>query len=695
MFNDDKKTDLIGEAWVDLNSVIIPGGGQGDHWHALQYRGKYAGDIRIEMTYYDARPRDDAAMDRRREAIQKIPSKANMSPTSSLSGSRNSKHQKDVKRRPLPSDPLSARNFPSISVHDFALSPPDNTPEHAPTLPIPAGDGISYDPSGARVYETPDDIPRGWEPMDTLPHHHHGEDFQHSPECYPQDDPYFRQPGYDEALQSSLPSRLESIASAPAPVLVAPPLNAQPPDSIHQTTTMPSDRHQYLPNDGFMQGDRSRQNSVTHEDYHHWEYATMQPTVQDEEEEGARFVVEEEEEEEFEAPPPPPLHRSAMRKSHTYPVYHREHNHDVVTPQWTGVNGPPYYVDESRLVIPEADTVQTSARHSGIEEEPGQLSLPVSVPAPLSLPALSGPAPPTAPKQNALTSSPSTASTKQQRPGFSRAGSGIRTVPTRECVFVSPNPPPPPPPRDGIGMMPFSPDSYNALNPQFVTWGTRDDDDSSKQPHSRSAKEVPPVIGDDGQEIDPSDHLPFDTWAPEPEKKPRKPEVIVRFKHPSPKNAGQPTAAPPRNTAAGRQPPTTHVHITNEPSAAQRNRDAYYGYGVYVPTRPVNARGIGSSSNSNPVLPTVSRGSTSSASPLRSSPSTSRGSVVTSSLYEPVCPGPPIPVKVPVQSYPVMAVNRSMDALSRELNSIDIGSCSRSNGGRRYVPRTMSTGYAA
>lgn len=51
IFNDDKKTDLIGETWVDLKNVVIPGGGQSDQWHPLQYKGKYAGEVRIEMTY--------------------------------------------------------------------------------------------------------------------------------------------------------------------------------------------------------------------------------------------------------------------------------------------------------------------------------------------------------------------------------------------------------------------------------------------------------------------------------------------------------------------------------------------------------------------------------------------------------------------------------------------------------------------
>src|SRR5437763_1772426 len=59
VFNDDKKTELIGEAWIDLRDIVVPGGGQSDQWHQLGCRGKYAGEVRIEITYYDARPKPE------------------------------------------------------------------------------------------------------------------------------------------------------------------------------------------------------------------------------------------------------------------------------------------------------------------------------------------------------------------------------------------------------------------------------------------------------------------------------------------------------------------------------------------------------------------------------------------------------------------------------------------------------------
>jgi hypothetical protein len=71
VFNDDKKTDLIGETWIPLEMVVVPGGGQNDLWHNLQCKGRYAGEIRIELTYYDTRPREEKPVDKRRECKER------------------------------------------------------------------------------------------------------------------------------------------------------------------------------------------------------------------------------------------------------------------------------------------------------------------------------------------------------------------------------------------------------------------------------------------------------------------------------------------------------------------------------------------------------------------------------------------------------------------------------------------------
>ena len=61
VFSEDKRTDLIGDAWVNLSDIIIPGGGKCDLWQGLNCKGKYAGELRLELTYYDERPKPEVA----------------------------------------------------------------------------------------------------------------------------------------------------------------------------------------------------------------------------------------------------------------------------------------------------------------------------------------------------------------------------------------------------------------------------------------------------------------------------------------------------------------------------------------------------------------------------------------------------------------------------------------------------------
>ena len=43
VFNDEKKSsDLIGECFVDITAVVVPGGGQSDIWHKLNFKGKFS-----------------------------------------------------------------------------------------------------------------------------------------------------------------------------------------------------------------------------------------------------------------------------------------------------------------------------------------------------------------------------------------------------------------------------------------------------------------------------------------------------------------------------------------------------------------------------------------------------------------------------------------------------------------------------
>jgi len=75
---------------------------------------------------------------------------------------------------------------------------------------------------------------------------------------------------------------------------------------------------------------------------------------------------------------------------------------------------------------------------------------------------------------------------------------------------ISPAPPPDPRRLSGV---PFGPDSYDLLNPSVVSTSSRE---SGKSNYNETNGKI---ITHDGKEVDPSDHLPMETWAPEPEPK--------------------------------------------------------------------------------------------------------------------------------------------------------------------------------
>ncbi|KAF9880880.1 hypothetical protein CkaCkLH20_01922 [Colletotrichum karsti] len=114
VFHDDKKTDLIGETWIDLRDIIVPGGGQNDLWRNLTFKGKYAGEVRMEITYYDIRPKPE------KPVAKPKPVDSDLSDTYSSQGTI---PRKQIKRRPLPSDPFTGE-APATPSSDQAPTPP-------------------------------------------------------------------------------------------------------------------------------------------------------------------------------------------------------------------------------------------------------------------------------------------------------------------------------------------------------------------------------------------------------------------------------------------------------------------------------------------------------------------------------------------------------------------------------------------
>lgn len=155
VFNDDKKTDLIGEAWIDLRDIIVSGGGQSDQWHQLACRGKYAGEVRIEITFYDSRPKPEKpvvkAKQQHSSAELETPAAAAPPSSSGATGPRAM-----PKRRPLPSDPVTGKAPPSPVPAPEPVEPASRPQANGPTSFVP-----TQSPLQQLEYNPPVPVPRG------------------------------------------------------------------------------------------------------------------------------------------------------------------------------------------------------------------------------------------------------------------------------------------------------------------------------------------------------------------------------------------------------------------------------------------------------------------------------------------------------------------------------------------------------
>ncbi|ROT41403.1 hypothetical protein SODALDRAFT_118655 [Sodiomyces alkalinus F11] len=143
VFNDDKRTDLIGETWIDLRDIIVPGGGLSDLWHSLSYKGKYAGEVRMEITYYDSRPKPEkpAAKPKPVAADQQDGPK----PTTTS--------RTPVKRRPLPSDPVTGEVAEPAAVTPVRAHPMQPSAYVSNQSPVQAAEYNTPPPGAPRQYQ--------------------------------------------------------------------------------------------------------------------------------------------------------------------------------------------------------------------------------------------------------------------------------------------------------------------------------------------------------------------------------------------------------------------------------------------------------------------------------------------------------------------------------------------------------------
>lgn len=639
VFNDDKKTELIGETWVALDQIVVPGGGTNDLWHGLNCKGRYAGDIRIELTYYDTRPKLEKAEDRRQSA-------SIMGSLDQGSGGIGGPRQpKQVKRRPLPADPT-----------DPSRSSP------LPQTPPPTNQTLSG--SQQRYVESPDDYGfRSTPPTDKR--HHRLQD---------------EQPRSSPLTNNQQPRRSynDSLNVAPAP--------SQPYFDLYDPTSQADYRHvtDPMPSQSPQNGqlfDREEeydteykedwqirplaqplQNGMTHSDP---SLAMIDPRLRQNTMPHAWPNAKTVMDDEGPPPPPPPAHRSIPA---TVPLNTRARGSNTgstpgsplakvqssssfsghqtsISPSNSQVylhqGMPPSLIPgyEPQSAENESDRMyerRISARQQSHDQPLPQAKSPTS-----AAQSRQQPLPRTFENMQERRAHRYSAPVERYPAPISkpRAVSPDPRLPVRKSL----SPQPAPAERPQQSGIPFSPDSFDAYNPSIsasnsvndpgARYSTPEQAREASRQHERQEKLGDgPIIGHDGRIIDPSDHLPTDTWAPEPEQKTptrRVPEVTVRF----------------RNSPQGAQPmPSAGRRPLNEARTQSASTPLYAHSAGNSPSNPAHRNR------------------------LQQYPRVSPGNIP-----------PPVPGKVPMG---VGKEDWGTDALSEEMRRIDIGSGRR----RGYGP---------
>ena len=613
VFNDDKRTDLIGETWVSLEEVVVPGGGKGDKWHGLNCKGKYAGDIRIELTYYDTRVSSE------RQALDgmQISSRAGLGGSPVMAGPR---QQPAVRRRPLPADP--SQSSPATTPDRGAATTQSSfgprsyhTPPHQ--RPLPA----SNSPSGFAIRDTPVSSPASFQPehyqLSEPPTEHsiqYDDRYNHEYEVSPHEERY-DQPDvssyslqYPDDVQSVHPSEQEWSESPtqgrqqhyiqhgrhdqrgpPLPHSYSAPSTFTALSEDYSAAGQPLPEPNIESDHGYDHHDSWSRDQRMSLQMH-----SMQPTVEDEQP----------------APPPPPAHRNSaptlanyrstpnLNSSMDMRAY-AAHRHRMSiaenSPQSSALAHSPYgdqglpqrgspYTHPSQGSAYSTPTrlSHDTASHTSPQSSPivyqRQQYTPVETapPAPFPYERHSTPnsVPLIKPRPISPTTRPSPVSAPPQQ---SSLPTSSHSTPIRKSVSPHPTPPGS---AQGMSSTPFSPDSYDAFNP-VLKGRSPVQPDPQTQAHSspspnitatrksitpRDSHSNEPIITSTGHLVDPSDHLPADSWAPEPERKGSKANSEIgaeeRANRPSPRGA-QPMITV--RTKAGNSANSVPVIVTRKP----------------------------------------------------------------------------------------------------------------------------------
>ena len=564
VFNDDKKTELIGEAWVALEKIVVPGGGTNDLWHGLNCKGRYAGDIRIELTYYDTRPKLEKAEDHSAPTMNSIDQVG--------SGIRGPRQPKPVKRKPY--------QRPPDRIDPPRSSPPYNRDYYPGTSPT---DSRIENMRETRHFQ-------GLSENQNEQDHNHNQENEWDTEDM--DDWQMGQ------LAQPLQNRMVHSNSSPAIIGLGHQKNM--PYARPETETLIED-------DG-------------------------------------------------PAPPPPPAHRSIPL---TAPLNTRARGANA-----SSLPGSPLAKVRSNSPFPEYQPSTSPSQpanylHQGMpsslipgyepktakhdsqriyERRMSERQQSLDQPSSQATSSFSAPRVGQQPLPRSLENT-------QERRGH-RCSAPVDRFSNQVSKPRAVSPDPRPPLRKSLSPqpalvqrtqsgIPFSPDSFDAYNPSIGAensvndpgprYSTPEQAEEASRQHERHEKLGDgPIVGSDGRIIDPSDHLPTDTWAPEPEQKTptrRGPEVTVRF----------------RNSPQGAQP---------MPPAGRRPLNEARTQSASTPLYAHNAR----NSPSDPLNRTR----------LQQYPRISHGNVP-----------PPVPGKIPMGGG---KEDWETDALSDEMRKIDIGS---------------------
>ncbi|KAF4507953.1 hypothetical protein G6O67_004397 [Ophiocordyceps sinensis] len=547
VFTDDKKTDLIGDAWIDLKPIIVSGGGQNDMWQTLTCKGKYAGEIRLEITYYDSRPKPDKPAVKRRIL------------TASDQDLGSARQRAATKRRPLPSDPVTgeAPSLPPPAPQPASHSTPDL---HQQTPPRPQAFVPAQSPLQAVEYNTP--APRqNPDQYSPSPQSGYSTSRVDGPRSATRPRETYDTPSrhYEEQPPSGMPSEGDLVQSEPFEDNCPPPPpahrsmpNADGQEVVrrsvydcpvapltpmrhgvlkseahrHSAPTYPGRFRPYDPNSLDSSPSGPHNGSPLPQRYHSYDSASdsqhrsMQPTVED-------------------APESPPValegsyrHGGPRSTSHDELIFESAHRSDMDLMRSPAVSSrhAGQSPGHSRSGLPTASSLvhvrdqsngtayQSLGRHSHrpsprpefeasqARGSPGHLP---EVPASLS------------PGMDPGLSQEILEQIYEERRNDGQYATPPATTPTgrrhhsdesQPYHSHSPGYAAPRVPSRSIGSRGNRPDSYDTLNPALG---------SPRDPRPKTGRiDIGgKIITHDGREVDPSDHLPMESWAPEPEPK--------------------------------------------------------------------------------------------------------------------------------------------------------------------------------